>query len=207
MSSRSLFMMQEIRKIGLSLGMKPEEVEEKKCDEEEKWWVCDIEYPLTEELVKQKGDEAYADVNRLKLIHVHVHVIKGPYKDGTFVMEIDLRETPNYPFEPPKCRYLTKMWHPNVHEETGKICHSHLRCVGDPRPGTWSPTLRLHTLITGIIGHFNPEDNAFEPMDPLNPIAASQFLDNNDAFLAKVKEWTRKHAEYKLINPVNNCIQ
>jgi len=28
----------------------------------------------------------------------------------------------NYPFKPPKCRFLTKIYHPNVKKETGELC-------------------------------------------------------------------------------------
>ena len=207
-SRRSLFILQEIRKDGQKLGLPNEKPDSEELSlpmdaEDGKWWYCDIEFPLTKDLVDAKGDEGYADVSRFKLIHVHAHVIRGPYAGGTFVLQVDLRATPDYPNESPKCSYLTKIWHPNVNETSGKICHSHLRGPSDPTPGTWNPMLRLQHLIQGILGHFNPEDSAFAPMDPLNPVAAAQYLEEEHAFLAQAADWTTRYATPRLIDPVN----
>lgn len=50
--------------------------------------------------------------------------IQGPqgtcYEGGVF--EIDIVIPNNYPFEPPKMKYVTKIWHPNVSSQTGAIC-------------------------------------------------------------------------------------
>ena len=35
-----------------------------------------------------------------------------PYEQGTFVLEIKVPET--YPFNPPKVRFQTKIWHANI---------------------------------------------------------------------------------------------
>ena len=50
--------------------------------------------------------------------------VKGPegtvYDGGVF--EIDITLPPAYPFEPPKMKFLTKIWHPNISSQTGAIC-------------------------------------------------------------------------------------
>ena len=50
--------------------------------------------------------------------------IKGPlgtvYEDGLF--EIDIVIPQQYPFDPPKMKFLTKIWHPNISSQTGAIC-------------------------------------------------------------------------------------
>ena len=50
--------------------------------------------------------------------------IKGPqgtpYEGGIF--EIDIRIPKQYPFEPPKMKFNTKIWHPNISSQTGAIC-------------------------------------------------------------------------------------
>jgi ubiquitin-conjugating enzyme (huntingtin interacting protein 2) len=43
-----------------------------------------------------------------------------PYEGGVF--EIDINIPDQYPFEPPKMKFLTKIWHPNISSQTGAIC-------------------------------------------------------------------------------------
>ena len=45
---------------------------------------------------------------------------ESPYQGGKFVVDIQL--TNAYPFEPPKMRFITKVWHPNVSSANGAIC-------------------------------------------------------------------------------------
>ncbi|EJK43673.1 hypothetical protein THAOC_37858, partial [Thalassiosira oceanica] len=50
--------------------------------------------------------------------------ITGPegtaYEGGVF--EVDILISKEYPFEPPKMKFTTKIWHPNVSSQTGAIC-------------------------------------------------------------------------------------
>ena len=50
--------------------------------------------------------------------------IPGPgstvYEGGRF--EVDILIPKGYPFEPPKMKFNTKIWHPNVSSQTGAIC-------------------------------------------------------------------------------------
>jgi len=43
-----------------------------------------------------------------------------PYEGGTFHLDIKVPET--YPFNPPKIKFITKIWHPNISSVTGAIC-------------------------------------------------------------------------------------
>lgn len=49
--------------------------------------------------------------------------IKGPsdsqYAGGTFHLDIEI--TDQYPFQPPKVKFITKIWHPNMSSATGAI--------------------------------------------------------------------------------------
>ena len=53
-----------------------------------------------------------------------VGYIKGPpdsaFEEGWFKLIFDV--TQNYPRDPPKVKFLTRVFHPNVHFETGEIC-------------------------------------------------------------------------------------
>ena len=35
---------------------------------------------------------------------------------------MDILIPQEYPFEPPKMKFITKIWHPNVSSQTGAIC-------------------------------------------------------------------------------------
>ena len=65
----------------------------------------------------------------------------SPYENGKFLVEIKLRE--DYPFMPPKMRFLTKIFHPNFNEE-GYVRLPELS-------ERWSPALRVqHVLLAAI---------------------------------------------------------
>merc|ERR1719352_1164511 len=53
-----------------------------------------------------------------------------PYEGGIF--KIDIQLPTDYPFVPPKMKYETKIWHPNISSETGAICLDTLK-------NEWSP--------------------------------------------------------------------
>lgn len=43
-----------------------------------------------------------------------------PFEDGVF--ELAILTTPLYPMEPPKMKFLTKIFHPNVHFKVNSMC-------------------------------------------------------------------------------------
>ena len=43
-----------------------------------------------------------------------------PYENGVF--DVDILIDGEYPFAPPKMKFITKIWHPNVSSATGAIC-------------------------------------------------------------------------------------
>jgi ubiquitin-conjugating enzyme (huntingtin interacting protein 2) len=67
-----------------------------------------------------------------------------PYEGGIFFLEILIPET--YPFSPPKVRFVTKIWHPNISSVTGAICldilKDQVKCHGtyqeSPSVNLWS---------------------------------------------------------------------
>ena len=44
----------------------------------------------------------------------------SPYECGLWHVDIILPK--NYPFEPPKMKFITPLWHPNISSQTGAIC-------------------------------------------------------------------------------------
>ncbi|XP_072419302.1 ubiquitin-conjugating enzyme E2 T isoform X2 [Chiloscyllium punctatum] len=81
--------------------------------------------------------------------------VNSPYEGGIFNLEIIVPE--RYPFEPPKIRFLTPIYHPNI-DTAGRICLDILKL---PPKGAWKPSLNLSTVLTSIhllMSEPNPDD-------------------------------------------------
>ncbi|KAG5189178.1 UBC37-like protein, E2 [Tribonema minus] len=78
-----------------------------------------------------------------------------PYARGIFLLDILVPDS--YPFEPPKVRFVTPIYHPNI-DSGGRICLDTLKM----RPaGSWTPSINIPTLLTTIrtlIAHPNGDD-------------------------------------------------
>lgn len=65
-------------------------------------------------------------------LHHFEGVIRGPegtpYEGGVY--RIDIQIPADYPFAPPKMRFITKIWHPNISSQTGAICLDILKVRG-----------------------------------------------------------------------------
>jgi hypothetical protein len=63
--------------------------------------------------------------------------INGPtgtcYEGGVFKIDISIPK--QYPFEPPKMKFTTKIWHPNISSQTGAICLVRSMMYRDGRVG------------------------------------------------------------------------
>lgn len=76
-----------------------------------------------------------------------------PYEKGTFLLEIHVPET--YPFNPPKVKFITKIWHPNISSVTGAICLDILK-------DNWAAAMTLRTVLLSLQALLA----AAEPDDP-----------------------------------------
>lgn len=107
-----------------------------------------------------------------------------PYEGGLFSLEIKVPE--RYPFEPPKMRFLTPIYHPNI-DNAGRICLDALKL---PPKGAWKPSLNIATVLSSI-QLLMVEPN---PDDPLMADISSEYKYNKQVYLEKAKRWTEKHA-------------
>merc|ERR1711920_1098582 len=104
----------------------------------------------------------------------------GPYEKGTYQLELFLPE--GYPMEPPKVRFLTKIYHPNI-DKLGRICLDVLK-------DKWSPALQIRTVLLSIQALLS----APEPDDPLDTSVADHFKEDKAGAEEKAKEWNAQYA-------------
>mmetsp|Transcript_27729 Transcript_27729/g.40969 ORF Transcript_27729/g.40969 Transcript_27729/m.40969 type:complete len:219 (+) Transcript_27729:125-781(+) len=112
--------------------------------------------------------------------------IKGPsstpYEGGVF--EIDIIIPPPYPFEPPKMKFVTKIWHPNISSQTGAICLDILK-------DQWSPALTIKTALLSLQALLcSPE-----PDDPQDAEVAKMYKEDKTTFDHTAKFWTETYAK------------
>ena len=101
---------------------------------------------------------------------------------------------------PPKIRFLTKIYHPNI-DRLGRICldvlkseslgksasHEHLLTW----VGNWSPALQIRTILLSIqalLGAPNPDD-------PLANDVAQAWKTDQNAAIETARQWTKEYAK------------
>ncbi|XP_045204342.1 ubiquitin-conjugating enzyme E2-22 kDa-like [Mercenaria mercenaria] len=108
-----------------------------------------------------------------------------PYADGIFVLQINIPET--YPFNPPKVKFVTKIWHPNISSVTGAICLDILK-------DQWAAAMTLRTVLLSLQALLA----AAEPDDPQDAVVAKQYKENYAIFSQTARHWTNIYAKGKV---------
>jgi len=104
-----------------------------------------------------------------------------PYEGGHFLLEVIIPE--GYPYSPPKIRFDTKIWHPNISSQTGAICLDILK-------NEWSPALTIRTALLSIQALLS----APEPDDPQDAEVANMYKKDYKGFVKTAKMWTEVFA-------------
>lgn len=111
--------------------------------------------------------------------------ISGPpdtaYDSGVFELEVKIPDT--YPFNPPKVRFLTKIWHPNISSVTGAICLDILK-------DQWAAAMTIRTVLLSLQALLASP----EPDDPQDAVVARQYKEKHDLFLQTAQHWTQIYA-------------
>jgi len=104
-----------------------------------------------------------------------------PYEGGTYKLNIEIPDT--YPFNPPKVKFCTKIWHPNISSVTGAICLDILK-------DNWAAALTLRTVLLSLQALLSSP----EPDDPQDAVVAGQFKKNQKVFTRTARFWAIKYA-------------
>jgi len=104
----------------------------------------------------------------------------SPYHGGIFLINIHFSS--DYPFKPPKCQFLTKIYHPNINSQGG-ICLDILK-------DNWSPALTVSKLLLSICSLLTDPN----PDDPLVIDIAEIYKKNRELYIEKAKEYTLFYA-------------
>ena len=105
---------------------------------------------------------------------------ESPYEGGIFNLELFLPG--DYPMAPPKVRFLTKIYHPNV-DKLGRICLDILK-------DKWSPALQIRTVLLSIQALLS----APNPDDPLDTGVAEMWKSDEPQAVKIAAEWTAQYA-------------
>lgn len=110
-----------------------------------------------------------------------------PYEGGIFQLEIVFLE--GYPQTAPTIRFKTRIYHPNVNMDAGRICHSIL-------DRHWRPDRHI-AGNDGLLYHIYALMVTPEFKDPLNSFAAQQYLESPSKFKEAARQYTEEHAKFK----------
>mmetsp|Transcript_12645 Transcript_12645/g.15300 ORF Transcript_12645/g.15300 Transcript_12645/m.15300 type:complete len:152 (+) Transcript_12645:379-834(+) len=105
----------------------------------------------------------------------------SPYSGGLFNIELNFPN--NYPFKPPTVKFLTKVYHPSVKQDTGEICDDIVK-------SSWAPTLNIRWILAVLRQILeNPESDS-----PLEAEIGELYRRDVEAFKKNAKEFTQKYA-------------
>jgi len=105
---------------------------------------------------------------------------KTPYEGGVFFLELEFPA--DYPFKPPKVKFVTKIYHCNVNDKGG-ICLDILK-------DSWSPALTISKVLLSISSLLSDPN----PDDPLVPEIAQLLKSDRAKHDKTAREWVTKFA-------------
>jgi len=104
-----------------------------------------------------------------------------PYAGGQYNVDIVIPDA--YPFQPPKMKFITKVYHPNISSASGAICLDILK-------DAWSPVLTLKSTLISLQSLLcSPE-----PSDPQDAEVAKHYMASHTSFDETARYWAEIYA-------------
>jgi len=112
-------------------------------------------------------------------------LITGPeetcWEDGVFVAKLSFPH--DYPLSPPKMKFVTDLFHPNIYPD-GRVCISILHAPGEDPMGyetsaeRWSPVQSVEKILLSVVSMLaEPNDESAANVD-----ASKMWRDDRDKF-------------------------
>lgn len=105
----------------------------------------------------------------------------SPYAGGTFTIEFNV--PPEYPLKPPRAKFATRVFHPNVSSQTGAICLDILK-------DKWTPVYSLLSILISLQQLLDSPN----PDDPQDAEVAGVYTRDKEQFNTIAKQWTAQYA-------------
>lgn len=134
-------------------------------------------------------DDPEANITLEFVSESDIHHLKGsflgppgtPYEGGKFIVDIEVPM--EYPFKPPKMKFDSKVYHPNISSVTGAICLDILK-------NAWSPVITLKSALISLQALLQSP----EPNDPQDAEVAQHYLRDRESFNKTAALWTKQYA-------------
>ena len=108
---------------------------------------------------------------------------------GTYSINLNLPST--YPFKPPTVTFTTKIYHPNISNDSPP--NSGQMCLGLLRDSEWKPSTKMNNVLE-FIRQLLREPN---PDDAVEAKIADQYRGDRPAYEKEAREWTKRYATGK----------
>ncbi|KPM37047.1 hypothetical protein AK830_g9509, partial [Neonectria ditissima] len=114
----------------------------------------------------------------------------SPYHPGVFAIVLSLPS--DYPFKAPVVKFATRIYHPNVtNDSLGNVC------LGLLKPEAWKPSTKLRAVLEAVRNLLLEP----QPDDPLEDRIAEEFRSDRDAWERNVRLSVDKYAKGEPVFP------